>query len=86
MKRSENGITGDVNSLPLIPKKKLLNCKETLFPEHTSMRKARTAPNMTLPHMCRASTEFVNLKPYSLAAIAVPARRKKALTLPTLLA
>lgn len=40
------------------------------------MRKARTAPNMTLPHMYMASFESVNLKPYSLAAIAVPARDK----------
>lgn len=39
------------------------------------MKKAKTAPNMTLPHMYMASLESVNLKPYSLAAIVVPAKK-----------
>lgn len=38
----------------------------------TSIKKASTAPNITLPHICNASEESVNLNPYSLAAIAVP--------------
>lgn len=48
------------------------HCNETLVIVHTSIKNARTAPNITRPHMYKVAKESVNRKPYSLAAMLVP--------------